>query len=156
MGQKRGSIDEMAEQDKPLHRDADGEPRTTDSREATESREPAMAVRADDRPRELTGRERKVARAQQVVGYLFYLIYSLIILQIVLELLAARPESGFKQFMDMVTAPLLGPFEGLMEDPSYAGYTLRFSYITALLVYALLHAAIKGLLRFFLPPPPRL
>jgi uncharacterized protein YggT (Ycf19 family) len=135
----------MADEDNPLRRDSDDEPR-----------EPSQAVQVHDRPRELTGRERKVARAQQVIGYLFYLVYSLIILQIVLELLAARPESGFKRLMDTVTAPLLGPFEGLMDDPSYAGYTLRFSYITALLVYALLHAAVKGLLRFFLPPPPRL
>jgi uncharacterized protein YggT (Ycf19 family) len=139
----------MGEQDEPLRKNADAD-------EASDQRDFLRVPQAGGEPREMTTRERRVARAQQVIGYLFYLVYSLIILQIVLELLAARPESGFKRFLDAVTAPLLGPFEGLMDDPSYAGYTLRFSYITALLVYALLQAAIRGLLRFFLPPPPRL
>lgn len=90
-----------------------------------------------------------LARALQVVDYIFFLVYSLGGLEIVLELLGARQSSGFKQFLDTVTRPLLGPFRGLMPDPSLGPLQLMMSYIVALLAYALLHRALRKLLRLF-------
>ncbi len=92
-------------------------------------------------------RSKNVARVSQIVAYIFSLIYGLVGLEIVLELLGARQRSGFKQFLDATTRPLLAPFKGLMPDPSVGSFQLMLSYIIALIVYALLHAAIKGLLR---------
>src|SRR5262245_30677226 len=63
-------------------------------------------------------RARRSSRISQVVDYAFYVIYGLIGLEIVLELLGARQRSGFKQFLDAITFPLLAPFRGLMPDPS--------------------------------------
>lgn len=92
-------------------------------------------------------RARRVARVAQVVDYVFFLAYSLIGLQIGLTLFGARSSSGFKQFLDFVTLPLLGPFRGLMPDPSLGPMRLMVSYIVALLVYALTHRALMKLLR---------
>jgi len=94
-------------------------------------------------------RARRLARAVQVLDYIFFLVYSLVGLEIVLELLGARQSSGFKQFLDAITRPLLGPFRGLMPDPSLGSLQLMMSYIVALLVYALLHQALRKLLRLF-------
>jgi uncharacterized protein YggT (Ycf19 family) len=94
-------------------------------------------------------RARRLARAVQVVDYIFFLVYSLVGLEIVLELLGARQSSGFKQFLDAVTRPLLGPFRGLMPDPSLGPLQLMISYVVAALVYALLHQALRKLLRLF-------
>lgn len=92
-------------------------------------------------------RARGAARVSQIVDYCFYLIYGLIGLEIVLELLGAREGSGFKQFIDAVTAPLLAPFKSLLVDPTAGRFQLRLSFIVALVVYLLIHLAINGLLR---------
>jgi uncharacterized protein YggT (Ycf19 family) len=92
-------------------------------------------------------RARRVARVGQVVDYVFFLVYSLIGLEIGLRLFGARPGSGFKRFLDALTAPLLGPFRGLMPDPALGPLQLMLSFVVALVVYALLHQALRKLLR---------
>jgi uncharacterized protein YggT (Ycf19 family) len=94
-------------------------------------------------------RARRTTRVSQVADYVFYVIYGLIGLEIVLELFGARQRSGFKQFLDAVTFPLLAPFKGLMPDPAVGSLQLMLSYIVALVVYVLLHMAVNGLLRLF-------
>jgi uncharacterized protein YggT (Ycf19 family) len=94
-------------------------------------------------------RARAMARVSQFVDYIFYLVYGLVALEIGLELLGARQRSGFKQFLDVITAPLLAPFKGLMPDPAVGSFQLMLSYIAALVVYVLLHLAVNGLLRLF-------
>jgi uncharacterized protein YggT (Ycf19 family) len=92
-------------------------------------------------------RARALGRISQVVDYVFSLVYGLVGLEIGLELFGARQSSGFKQFLDHVSRPLLHPFRGLMPDPSLGSFQLMMSFIVALLVYALLHHALKRLLR---------
>jgi uncharacterized protein YggT (Ycf19 family) len=92
-------------------------------------------------------RARTGARISQVVDYLFFLLYAVIGLQIALELLGAREGSGFKQFMNAITAPFLAPFKGLMPDPAVGSSQLMLSYIIGLVVYFLVHMAINGALR---------
>lgn len=92
-------------------------------------------------------RARTVARISQVIDYLFGVIYGLIGLLIVLDLIGARESSGFKQFINVITAPLVAPFRGLMPDPRFGNFRLMLSYIIGLIVYGLLHLAVRGLLR---------
>lgn len=94
-------------------------------------------------------RTRAVTRLSQVVDYVFFLIYGIIALEIILEALGARENAGFKQFVDTLASPLLAPFEGLMPDPGAGNYRFMISYVFALIVYFLLHLAVKGLLRLF-------
>jgi hypothetical protein len=101
-----------------------------------------------------TGRDvargRTVARVSQVVDYLFYVLYGLLAIRLVLSLLAARAGNGFVQFIDGVTNPFYSLFAGIVSSPtSEGGHTLVVPIIIALIVYALLHAAINGLLRMF-------
>jgi uncharacterized protein YggT (Ycf19 family) len=92
-------------------------------------------------------RARGVARVDQVVDYIFFLVYGLIGLQIGLELLGARQSNAFKQALDVITTPLLGPFRGLMPDPAVGSMQLMLSYVAALVVYLLLHQALRRLLK---------
>jgi len=94
-------------------------------------------------------RGKAVARASQIVDYVFYLVYGVIGLEIVLNLLGARQSAGFKQFIDALGAPFLGPFRGILLEPGIGRFRLMTSYILALAVYALLHMAVNGLLRLF-------
>ena len=93
------------------------------------------------------GRAKVAARISQVIDYLFYLIYGVISLEILLDLLGASNSSGFKGFLNVITAPLLAPFNRLMPNPSLGRSTFMISYIVALVIYVLLHLAINGLLR---------
>jgi len=92
-------------------------------------------------------RGRAITRLSQVVDYLFCVIYGLIGLQIVLEMIGAREGSGFKQFMNTITWPLLAPFRGLLIDPGVGQFRFMLSYVVGLIVYVLLHLAVRGLLR---------
>jgi len=93
------------------------------------------------------GRGRVAARISQVVDYLFYLIYGLILLQFVLRLLGAAHSSGFVQFINNLTWPILSPFAGIIPSPSSGRYQMDLSYLLALGVYMLIHLAINGAFR---------
>ena len=92
-------------------------------------------------------RSRVVARISQVIDYIFYLIYTFLGMEIILELFGARESNAFKNFIDTLTAPILVPFRGLMPDPSVGAFQFRLSYIFALIFYLLLHWMVNGLLR---------
>lgn len=93
-------------------------------------------------------RSRTVARVSQVVDYIFYVVYALLAVRLLLALLAARSSAGFVQFIRTITDPLYAPFRGIVGSPSVeGGYTLALPIVIAIIVYALLHAGINGLLR---------
>jgi len=93
-------------------------------------------------------RARGLARVSQVVDYLFYVVYALLAIRLVLELMAARSSAGFVQVIRAVTGPFYAPFRGIVASPtSEGGYTLALPIVIAIVVYVVLHAGIKGLLR---------
>lgn len=92
-------------------------------------------------------RTRTTARGAQVIDYIFFVIYGLIVIEIVLEAAGARESNGFKNAMDAITTPFLAPFRGLFSDPAIGEYRIMFSYIAGLVVWILIHLAIRGLLR---------
>ena len=93
-------------------------------------------------------RARGMARVSQVVDYIFYVIYALLAIRLLLALLAARSGAGFVQLIHTVTDPLYRPFRGIVASPTAeGGYTLALPIVIAIIVYALLHAGINGLLR---------
>lgn len=95
-------------------------------------------------------RGRFLARISQIVDYGFFLIYGLLTIRLVLTLLAARQNNGFVQFIYSVTDIIYAPFKGIVPSLSVeGGFTLALPIIIALIVYALLHLAINGLLRMF-------
>lgn len=93
------------------------------------------------------GRSRGAARAAQIIDYVFFVIYAIIVVAIVLELAAARESSGFKSAIDTISAPFLAPFRGLFADPAIGEHRVMFSYLAALVVWILVHLGIRGLLR---------
>jgi len=95
-------------------------------------------------------RGRTLARVSQVVDYIFYVIYSLLAVRLLLALFAARESAGFVQFIKSVTDPFYAPFRGIVPSlRTEEGFTLALPIIIALVVYALLHLGINGLLRIF-------
>jgi uncharacterized protein YggT (Ycf19 family) len=93
---------------------------------------------------------RTMARISQVIDYLFFIIYGLLAIRLILALIGARRSAGFVQFIYALTDPLYAPFRGIVASPTTeSGNTLALPIVIAIIVYALLHLGINGLLRLF-------
>lgn len=93
-------------------------------------------------------RGRVAARFSQVIDYLFYVIYGLLAVRLLLELFAAREGVAFFKVIKSLTDPFYWPFRGLVPSPSTPeGFSLELPIVIAIVVYALLHMAINGILR---------
>lgn len=110
--------------------------------------------RAERLPTAENRRAQVVARVVQIVSYLFGVLYVLIGFEFVLELFAARDRNGFKQLLDAVTEPFLGPFRTLLPTMSVGGSEMIFSYLVALAVYGALHLGIIKLAKMLVAPRP--
>ena len=93
-------------------------------------------------------RGRQAARAGQFVDYLFGAVYVLLGIRLVLALIAARPGAAFSQWIQAITTPLLAPFKGILPNlTTPEGYTLALPVLFAIVIYGVLHLAVKGMLR---------
>lgn len=91
-------------------------------------------------------RPKGLARVSQVIDYLFWLLYSLLVIRLILVFFAANGV-GFVRFIRDVTGPFYAPFRGIVSSPTFeGGYTLAIPILIALVVYGLLHLAINKLL----------
>ncbi len=91
---------------------------------------------------------RTAARGSQFLDYAFYVLYTLLGVRLILALIAANSNNGFVQFISTITNPFYAPFRGIVESPTTeAGNTLVFPIVIAMVVYAIVHVAINGLLR---------
>jgi hypothetical protein len=93
-------------------------------------------------------RGRGAARVSQVIDYVFYVIYALLGLRFLLGMIAASSAAGFVSFIRGITAPLYAPFRGMVQSPATPeGNVFEWPLLIAILVYALVHLGINGLLR---------
>jgi len=110
-----------------------------------------VATAAPVEPREenkTAHRVRTVARGSQFIDYGFGIVYLLLVVRLGLNLIAAQSGNGFVQFIRVITDPFYAPFRGIVASPATAdGNTLVVPIMIAIVVYAILHAVINGLLR---------
>jgi hypothetical protein len=95
-------------------------------------------------------RQRSLARVRQFVDYAFGVVYGLLALRFLLGLIGARSGAGFVRLIDGLSGPLVAPFRGILPTQQVApdqSFTFAPSLLVALVAYALLHFAIKGMLR---------
>lgn len=93
-------------------------------------------------------RRMRSARLLQFVDYLFWLLYSFLFIRLLLVFFHANSGAGFGRFIDGVTNPFFAPFRGLVASQDIqGGYTLAIPILVAVVVYALLHLAIRKLLQ---------
>lgn len=94
-------------------------------------------------------RPRPVSRGSQFLNYVFWLLYSLLIIRLLLVLIDARTRSGFVKLIVLVTDPFYAPFRGIVSSPDLGdtGMVLAVPILIALIVYAVLHLALHKLLQ---------
>jgi uncharacterized protein YggT (Ycf19 family) len=75
------------------------------------------------------------------------LLFSLLVIRFGLEFLNANENSGFKRMLDRISDPFIRPFYDLFSTlPDTLG-TIMLVYFVALVVFVLVYAAIRALLR---------
>jgi YggT family protein len=131
-GEERRVVDEPVAEDRRVE-----DRRAMREQEAAESRE---------------RRSYAVSRVIMAVDYLFYLLYGLLAVRFVLALVGASEQAGFVQFINGITQPFYAPFAGIVARPAMNGGVLDFPILIALLAYALLHMAVRGMLRLMISP----
>jgi hypothetical protein len=93
-------------------------------------------------------RSRGLARVSQIVDYIFYVIYALLVMRFLLALLAARSGAGFVRFIVAVSNPFYEPFRNIVASPrTDGGHTLMLPIVIAMVAYVLAHLLISALLR---------
>lgn len=89
----------------------------------------------------------------RVLHLLFVVIYALLGLRLLLGLLAANPNATFARWVSAASDPLAAPFRGIFPHVTFEdGFTFALSVAFAMLVYALVHALLYGVLRVFAAP----
>jgi hypothetical protein len=97
-------------------------------------------------------RGRQVSVITRVVTYVFSLVYGLLVVRIVLALLGASPETPFVRVVHSMARPLHAPFDGIASNlTTNPDARVIVPMVVAILVAALVHAAIIGLIRLFAP-----
>jgi YggT family protein len=140
-GTERRVADEPVEVDRRL------EQRRTEEEERRAAEEERRAAREREQREARERRQYYVGRATQAVDYLFILLYGMLGIRFTLALLGASQQAGFVQFINGITDPFYAPFANIVARPSVNGGFLDFPLLIALLAYALLHLAIRGLMR---------
>lgn len=115
--------------------------------EQTGGKTPEAPLRTKDERRVGERVRLVISRVGHAIDYLFFLLYGMIALRFVLAFLGASEQAGFVRFIRGVTEPFYAPFSGIVESPTANGGKLDFPALIALLAYALLHMAVRGLLR---------
>ncbi|HSI20421.1 MAG TPA: YggT family protein [Verrucomicrobiae bacterium] len=88
-----------------------------------------------------------VDKAQMVIYYIVSAITGLLLLRFVLSLLGANRTNAFADFIYSLTAPLVGPFQGLFGyDTTYGVSRFETETVVAIIVDALIGWGISALL----------
>jgi hypothetical protein len=88
-----------------------------------------------------------VSRVARVIDYLFGLLYALLAVRFVLEIIRARRDVGFFEFIRDLTNVFYAPFSGIVPTDTVDGVRVVWPLVVAVFAYALLHAVVRGLLR---------
>lgn len=96
-----------------------------------------------------------ILRFNQIIWYILGLIEILLIFRIALKALGANPDSGFTNFIYVITSPFSLPFKGILQSSTANGSILEWSTIVAGIVYYLLAWGFIYLLDLVYPITPK-
>ena len=101
-----------------------------------------------------TPEERGFLTVNRVIYFILGVIEVLLLLRFILKLAGANPASGFVDLVYVLTAPLLGPFNGIFSTATNDGLETTSVFepavIIAMIIYALVAWGISYLLSLLL------
>ena len=103
-------------------------------------------------PSEAAQRDAGVARAKQVIYFIFGAIEALLALRFILLLLGANEASSFVSLIYTLSRPFALPFQGIFGEPSFGASTIAWSALVGIVVYALIAYGIARLVELVYAP----
>jgi uncharacterized protein YggT (Ycf19 family) len=88
-------------------------------------------------PSEATRRAAGVARAKQVIYFIFGIVNVLLVMRFVLLLLGANEASPFVNLIYGLSRPFVAPFRGIFGEPAFDGSVIEWASLVGIIVYSL-------------------
>jgi uncharacterized protein YggT (Ycf19 family) len=96
-----------------------------------------------------------VARARQVIYFIFGAINVLLVIRFVLLGLGAQQASSFVAFIYSLSYPLVLPFQGIFPEPTLGGSVFEWASLVAIGIYSLLaYGLVRIVALIYAPPRP--
>ena len=89
-------------------------------------------------PSEAARRDAAVARAKQVIYFIFGAVNVLLAMRFVLLLLGASQASSFVRLIYGLSRPFVLPFQGIFGQPTFEGSVIEWSSLVGIVVYVLI------------------
>jgi hypothetical protein len=106
-------------------------------------------------PSEAARRSAAVARAKQIIYFIFGIIEALLAIRFVLLALGANEASGFVRLIYGLSRPFVLPFLGIFGEPSLGASVLEWASLVGIIVYALLAYGLARMIELIYSPAPR-
>ncbi len=107
-----------------------------------------------DAPQKIYEKKKSILRASQVIWYILGLVEVLLIFRFVLKVLGANPLVGFTNLIYTITAPLAGPFNGILGTSITGSSMFEWSTIVAAAVYLCIAWGLVYLMDLIYPITP--
>ena len=96
-----------------------------------------------------------VARAKQIIYFIFGAIEVLLALRFILLALGANEASGFVRLIYGLSRPFVLPFLGIFGEPALGASVLEWASLVGIIVYALVAYGLARLVELIYAPAPR-
>jgi len=106
-------------------------------------------------PSDAARRGADVARAKQILYFIFGAIEALLAIRFVLLALAANETSGFVRFIYGLSRPFVLPFQGIFGEPALGASVFEWSALVGIVVYALIAYGLARLIELVYAPAAR-
>jgi len=106
-------------------------------------------------PSDATRRAAGVARAKQVLYFIFGAIEALLAIRFILLLLGANETSAFVRLVYGLSHPFVLPFQGIFGEPALGASVLEWSSLVGIAVYALIAYGLSRLIELIYAPATR-
>jgi YggT family protein len=89
-----------------------------------------------------------IGPVERLIDLLFSILYALLAIRFLLDLFGARPSAGFVHWVQRATEVFYAPFRGVFGTTAVFTGTIVWSLVVCIVAYMIVHAIIRGLLRF--------
>jgi hypothetical protein len=97
-----------------------------------------------------------VARAKQIIYFIFGALEALLAARFFLLLLGANEASGFVRLVYGLSRPFVLPFQGIFGEPTLGASVLEWSSLVGIIVYALIAYGLSRLIELIYAPATRI
>jgi len=106
-------------------------------------------------PSNAARRVANVARAKQIIYFIFGVIEALLAVRFILFALGANEASGFVRFIYALSRPFALPFQGIFSEPTLGASVIEWASLVGIIVYALVAYGLARLAELIYTPATR-